>query len=371
MTADGTGFNANEAQVGAAHCDLDCSGVRDADWDEARGPHAGHGAGFRLHLCMHRHRPVRPAGALRGRAHPPGGLGPGGARPQAAPFNLDSQTAFIVGNRLFYQGSGNIGAWHACTCGASSNGCGATNGYMQWLTADDDNGNLNDGTPHMTAIFAAFNRHGIACATPAAHNSGCAGGPSGGPLAHGDARQLPGRALLDRRGRRHPLLGVPHRGARGLRLRQDPDRRGDRAPATPTPRWRTAGRTPTTSWRPAASSACFGRASTCVSGDARTAATPDFTLACNPSSLSVAQGGSGSSTCTVASQNGFTSAVDPRLRRPAGRSDVRLRPQPGHAAGRRQHQQRARRWPSGQASPPAPTRSRPGEPAAHSLIASA
>jgi peptidase YpeB-like protein len=28
QTADGTGFNANEAQQGAAHCDLDCSGVR-------------------------------------------------------------------------------------------------------------------------------------------------------------------------------------------------------------------------------------------------------------------------------------------------------------------------------------------------------
>lgn len=32
MTADGTGFNSNEAQQGAAHCDLDCSGVRDADY---------------------------------------------------------------------------------------------------------------------------------------------------------------------------------------------------------------------------------------------------------------------------------------------------------------------------------------------------
>src|SRR4030095_8062704 len=60
----------------------------------------------------------------------------------------------------------------------SSNGCGATNGYMQWITTDDDNGNLNDGTPHMTAIYAAFNRHGIACSTPTPVNSGCAGGPS-------------------------------------------------------------------------------------------------------------------------------------------------------------------------------------------------
>ena len=32
QTADGTGFNNNEAQTGASHCDLDCSGVRDSDW---------------------------------------------------------------------------------------------------------------------------------------------------------------------------------------------------------------------------------------------------------------------------------------------------------------------------------------------------
>ena len=34
---------------------------------------------------------------------------------------------------------------------------------MQWLTADDDNGSLLDGTPHMTAIYNAFHRHEIAC----------------------------------------------------------------------------------------------------------------------------------------------------------------------------------------------------------------
>ena len=81
----------------------------------------------------------------------------------APPFSLDSQSAFLLGNRIFYQGSGNIGAWHACTCGASSSGCGATNGYIQWLAADDDNGSLD--------------RHGIACAVPAPVNSGCAEAP--------------------------------------------------------------------------------------------------------------------------------------------------------------------------------------------------
>ena len=69
---------------------------------------------------------------------------------------------------------------------------------MQWLAADDDNGNLNDGTPHMTAIFAAFNRHGIACATPAPVRTAAA--PADRPAAPtltATAGRLPGRALLD------------------------------------------------------------------------------------------------------------------------------------------------------------------------------
>ena len=61
-------------------------------------------------------------------------------------------------------------------------GCAATGGYLQVLAADDDNGNLANGTPHMTAIRAAFERHEIHCATPAAVDSGCAGGPTTPPV---------------------------------------------------------------------------------------------------------------------------------------------------------------------------------------------
>ena len=73
-----------------------------------------------------------------------------------------------------------------------SGGCGAFSGHMQWLAADDDNGNLNDGTPHMTAIFNAFHRHGIACSVPPLlQNSGCAARPTQAPvvtLTPGDNR---------------------------------------------------------------------------------------------------------------------------------------------------------------------------------------
>ncbi len=182
MTADGTGFNANEAQTGGAWCDLNCSGVRDTDW-----------------MKMAPNTPATPKDFTCTRCN--SGSGPCGkqvhcsASParqaawnfvardlRAAPYNYDSNTAFLVANKVFYQGSGNIGSWHGCDCTAgTSDGCGATNAYMQWLAADDDNGNLQDGTPHMTALYNAFNTHKIACQTPAPVKAGCGTGPSVAP----------------------------------------------------------------------------------------------------------------------------------------------------------------------------------------------
>ena len=180
MTADGTGFNQNESLTGA-YCDTNCSGVRDADW-------AGHVANV-------------PATALGFVCqHCSGGSGPCGrqvhcsAAPsrqaawdlvardlQAAPFSMTREDAFNLGAKIFFQGSGAISSWHGCQCNVSSNGCGATNAYMQWLAADDDDGNVTNGTPHMTAIYNAFNRHGIACDNPPPTNSGCASGPTAAP----------------------------------------------------------------------------------------------------------------------------------------------------------------------------------------------
>ena len=96
----------------------------------------------------------------------------------AAPFLFDTNTAHELTTRLFTIGAGPVTSWYTCAVGG---GCGATGGYMQVLAVDDDNGNLNDGTPHMTAIRAAFERHEIHCATPAPVNSGCVGGPALAP----------------------------------------------------------------------------------------------------------------------------------------------------------------------------------------------
>lgn len=181
MTADGTGFNANEAMVGS-YCTTNCSGVRDCDWDRHASGVPATALGF---VCTHCSSGSGPCGKQPHCAASPARQAAWDlvARDlQAPPSNMTAEDAFNLGAKLFYQGSGNIGAWHACTCGASSNGCGATNAYMQWLAADDDDGDLSNGTPHMTAIFAAFDRHGLACPTPVPTNSGCGTGPTLAPV---------------------------------------------------------------------------------------------------------------------------------------------------------------------------------------------
>ena len=98
-----------------------------------------------------------------------------------ARYGMDFNTAQEVGTRLTYLGGGNVGTWFSCNLSGQA-GCGADSGYQQYLAADDDNGNLSDGTPHMQAIFDAFDRHGIACSTPTVLDSGCAGAPTTFPV---------------------------------------------------------------------------------------------------------------------------------------------------------------------------------------------
>ena len=309
QTADGTGFNQNEAQVGAAHCDLDCSGVRDADWDK----HADHtpdtALGFVCGSCT---TGSGPCGRQVHCAAAPSRQAAWDlvARDlRAAPFNLDSQTAFVIGNKIFYQGSGNIGSWHSCTCGSSSSGCGATNAYMQWLAADDDNGNLNDGTPHMTALFNAFNRHGIACATPTPQNGGCAGGPTTAPalsVTPGDFQASLSWGSVAGATRYWVLRSEGHAGCDfGKTLVAE-------TTGTSFTDTQVANGRPYSYNVVAAgtSSACFSPVSNCATvTPAPGPPPPDFSVSCTPSSLTVVQGNSGASTCTVTSTNGFSSPV--------------------------------------------------------------
>ncbi|MEO7431113.1 MAG: proprotein convertase P-domain-containing protein, partial [Dokdonella sp.] len=59
-----------------------------------------------------------------------------------------------------------------CNTAAVVDGCGANNWYTVYLAADDNDGNLANGTPNACRIWDAFNAHGIACgARPACNGS--------------------------------------------------------------------------------------------------------------------------------------------------------------------------------------------------------
>jgi hypothetical protein len=213
------GFFADGLCDGAGDPCTECSGVRDADWTKRVSglPH-----NIQWILSSYFTNPglpgVLPAGGCVGYTGVPPDIpgvsaGPCGLSTHcegsvvseavwdlihrdlaAAPFNLDANTALNLVARLQYLGGGNVERWYQCTPGGVG-GCLADSGYMNYLAVDDDNGNLNDGTPHMSAIYAAFNRHEMACPTPAVLNGGCVVKPAAAPNVN--VMPLPGGARLN------------------------------------------------------------------------------------------------------------------------------------------------------------------------------
>ena len=103
---------------GASHCATDCSGVRDADSAKHTPEHAGHRPRLRLHAAAS--TGTGPCGRQVHCAAAPARQAAWDLVARDLPARRSTSTArraFIVGNKLFYQGSGNIGTWHACTCG--------------------------------------------------------------------------------------------------------------------------------------------------------------------------------------------------------------------------------------------------------------
>jgi hypothetical protein len=93
--------------------------------------------------------------------------------------NPGSAAAWTVTERLWYLSRSTTTSAFTCnTATAPWTGSGCATGSL-WRTmraADDDDGNLTNGTPHSCQLFAAFNRHGIACASDPGANvcfSGC------------------------------------------------------------------------------------------------------------------------------------------------------------------------------------------------------
>jgi Bacterial Ig domain len=118
----------------------------------------------------------------------PDGSGPvAGGRCKSVAGNsdptMDENSALVLVTRLFYAAAGGVVMGYQCdqapNTGAPRNGgCNADSWYMNILAADDDDGNLANGTPHMLAIEAAFRRHGISCRVPVPLAAGCLATPA-------------------------------------------------------------------------------------------------------------------------------------------------------------------------------------------------
>ncbi len=223
---------------------------------------------------------------------------------QQAPYNYDNNTAHEIVTRLTFIGAGATGTWFSG--GPPNGGCAATSGYRNYLAADDDNGNLNDGTPHMTAIFDAFNDQEIACTTPVVQDSGCANNPAAAPsVTTGAGNQL---VTLS--------WGAVTNATEYEVFRTEGVFACDfgkvKLGATTGTSWNDSGLQNGRDYSyvvipkgPADS--CFGPASACATD--QPVGQPDFSVSCVPSSHSTEQGTTDQSTCTVISSFGYTGNV--------------------------------------------------------------
>ncbi|HEV8611211.1 MAG TPA: CARDB domain-containing protein [Thermoanaerobaculia bacterium] len=89
---------------------------------------------------------------------------------------MDERSALVLGTRLFYLAAGGVTMGYQCDTAVG--GCVSGSWYLRMLAADDDDGTIANGTPHMVAINDAFIRHGIGCGVPLAMNLGCVATPA-------------------------------------------------------------------------------------------------------------------------------------------------------------------------------------------------
>lgn len=157
----GRGFYMSQQCSGYGDTCLACTGIRDQDWDKRKD-----------------HTPATPGGFLN--SYCGGGGGPCGKEGHCESYvagetvwdlavrdlpasGVDTASAWQLAERLFYQSrNGSGGDAYNCSM-PNSDGCGTASWFHKFRLMDDDDGDLSNGTPHAAAIFAAFDRHKIAC----------------------------------------------------------------------------------------------------------------------------------------------------------------------------------------------------------------
>lgn len=161
----GAGYNCD----GYGDCCLDCSGIRDADWDK----HNSHtpwtvannaaSGGSVWDSCG--------SGSYNGPCgwedHCESGIATQAlwdlaVRDLPTYCGMDTTSAWQLVDRLWYSSMPSMGDMYTCTP-PTSNGCGGSSLFNLFRAIDDDGDGTSNGTPHAQGIFQAFNRHMIAC----------------------------------------------------------------------------------------------------------------------------------------------------------------------------------------------------------------
>jgi subtilisin-like proprotein convertase family protein len=158
----GRGFRISGTCGGYGDACLTCTGIRDQDWDQRASHTPATPAGFVANWCTtlgsspcgrephcESHVSAEALWDLAVRDLPASGL--------------DQASSWQLVDKLWYKSRlGSGGNAYNCLL-PNSDGCGATTWFTKLRVIDDTDGNLANGTPHAAAIFAAFDRHEIAC----------------------------------------------------------------------------------------------------------------------------------------------------------------------------------------------------------------
>ena len=172
----GKGFQGSNCSGYGWTC-TDCTGVRDIDYVKHDPPTPATPANFNATVC--------PSSTCRGPCNrechcesAPSSQANWDMVTRdliAAPLSLSLAEAWTVADRLWYVSRPS--ATNAFTCNRDGNdGCAVGTLFQVYLIADDDDGNLANGTPHACAIWDAFNRHGIKCGLETAAGNSCTSG---------------------------------------------------------------------------------------------------------------------------------------------------------------------------------------------------
>jgi hypothetical protein len=285
-----------------------CTGVRDADFAK----HVSNTPATADNFI----RPRCPAGA--------GGTGPCGREvhcesyvPTETMWDLAARDlpspgtgiAWTILDRLWYLSRNTATKSFSCTTGTTftSNGCGTGSLWKVMRAVDDDNGNLTDGTPHGGALFAAFNRHGIACTTD-----------TGASTTHAGCTPPASPTLSITPGANSASLSWSGTGVFNVFRNETGCNAGFTKIASATSATSLTDSNVANGLTyfyqvtayPSGNEACASLPSTCISvTPTGGTATPDFAISASPTSVSIAQAASGSATISTTVSGGFSNSI--------------------------------------------------------------